>query len=246
MSEQTPPETPELEPAVDPAATPEPRPRRSIWRLFGRLVRRTLHVCRHPAGGRLRHHAHRGPRSRRARHGRARRRQLPQARLHHRPAVDPPAYRPLRRRGSAHRRPRKGSPAVSGRQVDRRLDGLQRAGASRGAGRLRADDRLEDGRGDVAQRPPQLPEVHARANDAAGAQAVRDHGDVRGRRRRRVPLRGSRRAVEHRRAQSRGHRQQDDRVRRHGEVHATAPSRFSSTCRCRRTWTASSPSTARS
>ncbi len=50
-------------------------------------------------------------------------------------------------------------------------DGLQRAGASRGAGRVGADDRLADGGGDLAQRPPQLPAVHARAHAAARARS---------------------------------------------------------------------------
>ncbi len=39
MSEQTPPE-PEM--AAEPPSTPDSRPRRSIWRLLGRMVRRTL------------------------------------------------------------------------------------------------------------------------------------------------------------------------------------------------------------
>ena len=101
MSEQTPPETPEPEPGRSTGRHARAAPAPVAWRLFGRIVAPHAHVCGHPAGGGLRHHAHRGPWPRRARHGRARGRQLPQARLHHRPAVDPPAHRPLRRRGPA-------------------------------------------------------------------------------------------------------------------------------------------------
>ncbi len=126
------------------------------------------------------------------------------------------------------------------------LDGFQRAGPSRGAGRVGADDRLEDGRGDVAERPAQLPEVHARAHEPPGPEALRDHGAIGGGRRaassisRITACRGApSRAI----SRSPSARPPATAARRSS---ATAPSPSSSTCRCRRTWTASSASTARS
>ena len=77
-------------------------------------------------------------------------------------------------------------------QAHRHLAAALRVDPPRGAVRVGADDRLDDGRRDVAQRAAQLPEVHARR--AEGAEAIRHHRQVGAGHRGPVHLRGPRHA----------------------------------------------------
>ena len=68
-------------------------------------------------------------------------------------------------------------PAVPHGQADRHLAAALGVDPPRGAVRIGADDRLDDGRRDVAERAAQLSEVHARRTE--GAEAVRHDRQVR-------------------------------------------------------------------
>ena len=173
-------------------------------------------------------------------------RQLPEARLHDRPAVHPSAHRPLRRRGPAHRRTREGP---IGRSWSRRRS-KSRCRSRRSLHREVLVDSVvmtdwQMAGGDVAERTPQFPEVHARQRAAARPEALHDDRGVRAGAARRVHLRGSRRAVEHRRAQPRG-RPSRRAAGYGGTAKFTERHRrpSSSTCRCDGHGRLSSPSTA--
>ncbi len=149
---------------------------------------------------------------------RARRRGLPASRVHDRPALGPAAYRYLRRREPPDRRARQKRSPVPDGEVDRRLDVVLGAAASRSAGRLGRHARLGHARREVARRSPQLPEVHARQRQAGRPEALHHDGVVRAGGPRPVHLRRSRNSAPGRRPQPPGRRCEDPGVRRHRAV----------------------------
>ena len=108
-------------------------------------------------------------------------------------------------------------PAVLRGEADRAARAAAGAAAPRGARRVGRAQRLDDGGRDLAERAPQLSEVHARQPEP-GPEAVRDDGEVRARRPRRVRVRGPRHAVGHRGPQPRPRRDEVRRLPRHGAV----------------------------
>ena len=188
--------------AEPPVAEARARPRRGwVHRIGACRPALPVHPCDPPGGG----HHHDGVDRSRSRPAGARsegRRQLPEARDDDWRAVRASADGHLRGRRPADRRSAPGRSPVPHGQTHRHLARPVRADSARGAVRVGADDRLDDGGGDVAERAAELPAIHAWW--AERAEAFRDHRAIGAGDGGRVHLSGPRHALERRGAEPRG------------------------------------------